>query len=328
MRKRYKYLLAGGTLLLCGKLVVGWWNPDELVTFHGKEVPVTEALRSFSSQTRRTILFPPTLEQKVTLDLDRVPLEDALEAVSDQAELAHSRIFVLTANGGQRKSLLETLSSQTEQPPLMQMARMNRWQTGLDRKPGLISYQAEGKPADTAVAEINFATDSYFYVLGAATEPLTIHWKDLPVREAATQLASLTGTDEERIYQFFPRRRNAEGRGEGRRARAEPADFIQEWTERVTRQIEKLPPAEKAAAEAQWAVQQERMKEFAAMTDEQRMERMMQRFTSGNQEERLIRRLKNSTPESRAKRYQRYESRRAARGDATPTPATPKPATP
>ena len=62
------------------------------------------------------------------------------------------------------------------------------------------------------------------------------------------------------------------------------------------------------------------------MTDDQRMTRMMQRFTSGNQEERLIQRLKNSTPESRAKRYQRYEARRQASGNATPPPANPKPA--
>jgi hypothetical protein len=323
MKRRYKILLAIGAALLAWKLITVWWNPDELVTLHGKDLPVADVLKSFSSQTHRIILHPPDLDQKVTVELTRVPLEDALEIVSEEADLRHSRIFVLASDAGRRKAILDTLAGQTDLPVLMQLARGSRWMTGEERKPGVVTYRANAKPPEAAVAEINMATDSYFYLAGGSSNPITVDWKDLPVRQAAAQLASLTRTDDERLYQFFQRRRDPP---DHRRTRSRSSDFIQQWRDQIDEEIEKLPPEQKAVVAAQWQKQQERMKEFASMTDEQRLERMMQRFTSGNQEERLIRRLKNSTPESRAKRYQRYEARRKANDSATPPPANPKPA--
>jgi hypothetical protein len=324
MRKRYQILLGAGALLMAVRLVYGWWNQDELVTLHGKEIPVTDALKSFSKQTGRTILFPATLDQKVTLHLDRVPLEDALEAVSDQAELQQTRIFLLTSGSKRRTELLEQLAKQTEPPVLMRLGRGSRWMSGGDRPPGLVTYKADGKPVDAVVADLNIAGGgSYFYFSGEYAGPLTLDWKDLPVRSAAEELASRTRTDATRLYQVFGRnreQRNTSGSGS--------PEGMAKWAEQRNAEIAALPPAEKAAAEEQWKQQQERMKEFAAMPEEQRIDRAMQRFVGGNQEERLIERLKKSTPESRAKRYQRMEARRKSRGSGTPAPANPKPAPP
>jgi hypothetical protein len=332
MQKRYKFMLAAAALLLGGKLAVWWWNPDELVTFHGKDVPIAQAFDSFSKQTGRKILHPSSLNQKVTLNLEKVPLEDALELTLDQTNLSMMRLFLLTSDSKRKSDLLSRLSQQTEPPVMVQLARAARWSGPEDRDPGLITYKADSKPVDVAVAEINMATRSFFYHSGDSTGPISLDWNDVPVRAAADQLASLTDTDAERVYQIFDRNRETSNNGGGGNRRPRGPDFsfedLDRWYEKTEAQIATLPPAEKAVAEAQFRKQQERMEEFAALTPEQRMERMMQRFTSGNQEERLIRRLKNSTPESRAKRYQRFESRRQARGDATPTPATPKPANP
>ena len=324
MRKRYQTLLAAGVLFLAVKLAYAWWNPDELVTLHGKDIPVTDALKSFSKQTRRTILYPATLDQKVTLNLDRVPLEDALDVVAEQAELWQTRVFLLTSDSTRMKDLLARLSRQTEPPVLMRLARTGRWEnTGAgNRQPGLVTYKADTKSIDTAIAELNLATHSYFYFSGDFSGPVTLDWKNVPVREAAEQLASMTKSRATRLYQVFGR--NRPQAADNRPSRASPflpSEDILKWAQKTSEEIAALPPAEKAAAEEQWKAQQERMKEFASLTEEQRLDRMMQRFTSGNQEERLIRRLKNSTPEQRAKRYQRFEARRRARSNPTPSPA-------
>jgi len=324
MRKRYQILLGLGVLLLAVRVAVGFWNREELVTLHGKEIPVTDALKSFSDQTGRTILFPASLDQKVTLNLEKVPLEDALEIVSDLAEVQQARIFLLASDSARKKDLMAKLAQQTEPPLLMRLGRGARWTRAGDRPQDLVTYKADTKPVEAVIAELNVSGDgSYFYFSGEFSDPLTIDWKDLPVRTAAEELASRTRTDATRLYQVFarnPEQRNA--------SRFGSPDQMAKWAEERNAEIAALPPAEKAAAEEQWKQQQERMKEFAAMPEEQRIERAMQRFVGGNQEQRLIERLKKSTPESRAKRYQRMEARRKSRGSATPPPAKPKPAPP
>ena len=335
MQKRYLILLAAGVLFLATKLVYAWWNPQELVTLHGKDIPVADALKSFSKQTRRTILYPATLDQKVTLNLDRVPLEDALDAATEQAELWHTRVFLLTSDSTRKKDLLAKLARQTEPPVLMRLARTGRWENAGagNRQPGFVSYKTDAKSVDAVIAELNLATNSYFYFSSDFSGPLTLDWKDVPIRNAAEQLASMTKTGATRLYQVFDRDRPQAGDNRPRRASpfSSPEDILK-WAQKTTDEIAALPPAEKAAAGEQWKVQQERMKEFASLSEEQRLDRMMQRFTGGNQEERLIRRLKNSTPEQRAKRYQRFEARRRARDGGTlapvPVPKTSPPSNP
>lgn len=322
MHKGYKVLFAAGVLFLVCKITYAWWNPNELVTLHGKNIPVTDALKSFSSQTHRKIFYPATLDQKVSVDFEKVPLEEALEAVAGQAELSNIRVFLLTSDSTRKNDLLGKLSEQTEQPVLMRLARTARWGDFGNRPDGTISYTNSTQNVDALIADLNLKNTSYFYYSGEFSGPLSVSWSDVPIRTAADKLASMTKTDTTRLYQVFARNR------QGNNRRDWSPDDMAKMAQKTSDEIATLPPAEKAAAEEQWKAQQERMKEFASMTDDQRMTRVMQRFTSGNMEERLIRNLKNSTPEQRAKRYQRFEARRQASGNGTPPPATPKPTSP
>ena len=104
-------------LLLALVCLVCWTRrPSDRVTIKCRQAPLEQVLRSLSRQTGEKIFAQPGATNLITLNVKRVPLDEALAIVSGQANCRCTAIYGLHSSSESRLKLEAILHSGTAHP--------------------------------------------------------------------------------------------------------------------------------------------------------------------------------------------------------------------
>jgi hypothetical protein len=87
-----------------------------LVTLDVRNMDVREVIRKIEGQTHQSISVHKEVEGKITLNVRRVPLEEVLNIIDDQAESRWSVIYPLYTTSGKLETLKKALRGELEPP--------------------------------------------------------------------------------------------------------------------------------------------------------------------------------------------------------------------
>lgn len=151
-------------------------------------------------------------------------------------------------------------------------------------------------------------------------------------KQAKRNWAKLYSLRGERDRDRGPGQMASREEGERRRPEEGARDRRREWTDLTPEQREErrqqretleqelkqtLPPEERQKVEAAQQQRDQMVQEMQTLSPEQRRERFAQLgggFGGGGRDQRMLSRIKNTTPEQRFERYQRFEQRRQQQG--------------
>ena len=117
MKKSYLVLLSLIGLIFVGSWIHHWWTGRGLITLNVKDAPVTKVLREMQRQSGFSVLARTNLNEKVTVQFQRVTIEKALDAVSDQTEGRWQKVLLVARD----KPALRKVESQVAEkgPPFI-----------------------------------------------------------------------------------------------------------------------------------------------------------------------------------------------------------------
>jgi hypothetical protein len=115
MKSEIKLALVGvaGAVLLYG----GWAAyraHRNLVTLDVRDMPIRQVVKKLQWQTWETIVVHSNLQGKVTMNVRKVPLEEALKIVDDQISSSHSVLYPLYSKGSALTSLKKALRGEVD----------------------------------------------------------------------------------------------------------------------------------------------------------------------------------------------------------------------
>ena len=298
---------------------------SNLVTLDVRDADVRKVVRSIEWQTWEKIIVGNVVNGKVTLNVYRAPLERVLTILSEQTSSRWTAVYPLYSS---RKSLTAlgnlvsgTGSAQTNGWSAFQTRGM-RFGGGmlganLREQNQVVSLKVLNQDVGVAaIALQRFAQaqvvpedgtkGSVFLVVSGGT-----------MKQAVAKLASQVHRSWTRFYAIQPgfrpdlarRDTPAEGRNRPEPTPEQRAFFEQQFQA----QLETMTPAEQQQAEQR----RQQWQEIRSMPPEQRRERMAQLMSNPavqqQMQQRMVQRIKDSTPDQRANRVNQILARRAAR---------------
>src|SRR5579872_5996251 len=97
------------TGLWLGRLA--WRIHHNMVTLHARNMPLAEVVRSLERQTWEKVRFDKSMNARITLNVEEVPLEQVLDLVADRAGGRWQKTFAVSASDGAIKKLESALES-------------------------------------------------------------------------------------------------------------------------------------------------------------------------------------------------------------------------
>jgi hypothetical protein len=329
------FLLIIVAIVMGGYALWRWLDGRGTVTVNFVDAPLGRVAASVGRQTGLDIVTNADLEQKITLQLRRAPVFDALETLAtridgslrlaylmapDKAALA-SGIALLTvsedASGwrvtspgwGGGWSVGETVPDLRRvafRPSPQENPALSAWLEQLSQKSGATFLRPEGwdpsLPKPPPAARVGHAAKKTAKAAGGIAGEIV--W--IPVRTEGPRGPRATAPSE------TPASR---GQGAGRRGFGGNQQNNPEWVaERIEAQIALLPPEEREQVRTEFVKMREFWAEVRALPEDQRRAKMEDFFSNpevqARMEERTMRRDMRRSPEQRAERYKRYVQRK------------------
>jgi hypothetical protein len=328
MKTKFHVAIGLAGVVILGASALGAWRylrPSDRITLDVRNMEVREVARKIERQTGRTIVVQSNVVGKVTLKAKDLPFEKALEIVGEQASARVGSLYPLYSSSKSLDRLIAILAGNS--------ARRVGWTNLAVRFGGPGPRRDEMEKANKVSLNINFEDLTFAAMAfsrltparmvvedGAASKRISVNLANAPVREAVALVAKKANEDWTEIFllsgggQGFGRGPAPEGAA---RRRADAVEVTDE--ERAEREVlndhllATLPEEEREKREEAAAERQKRMEEFQNMTAEQRMQAMqtMRQNQQQGGSQRMLERIKNSTPEQRAAQRRQMAQRRA-----------------
>ncbi len=324
---RRRILIVLAVLLLAGNVFYYVWKGWGLITIHAQDRPLSEIARSIERQGHVTLKYDLDPATKVSMNVVRVPVSEALETLSTVTESRWRLTYVFGSDAAAVRGEIATLSSDQRDESLTSLyvplppigadsdgplpdPRRDTWAVKVPDEHKLQAYlegAAKGVSAEFVVPaswnpDVNSAPSSG------------------QIRKVAPKLASAAKGKVEEIFLLAKNQRPRGDDGE----RPDPGDGgggrfgggLNRGAigDRMQAEIDKLPPEKRAAAQAE---QDERKSFFTALRDlpqEERRAKMEEFFEKTEVQDRMEKmqadRDARRTPEQRMARAQKYRERK------------------
>ena len=319
MTENRKKGLILAVLILAGIKIVWYFYANwGLITLHVQKQPLRVVLNQIQRQGHvllRTNLDPGTL---VTMDVDKVPVSDALETLSVVTESRWRLNYFLAPDVTTLRNGIEAIVSGQKPedwkiyyyPSPQQILpasgiipdpRRDRWPTKVPEA-NLLQSHLDGA---AKLVHAGFA--------------LPVQWNPTlisavssgPVSKVLPKLAGKVSGKSAELFLLLKVERRQGGWREGSDDAGRPGRNFEALNERAEAEIANLPTDEQAAAKAEWERRQALFKELRDLPPEQRREKMQELFNNDPQmQNQQNQRDNRSTPEQKSQRAQSYVDRK------------------
>jgi hypothetical protein len=308
-----------------------------LVTLNVREVDVRKVVRSIEWQTWERIVVHHDVTGKVTLNVRSAPLERVLTILSEQTSSRWTALYPLYSS---RKSLtaLRNLtagngSADTNGWSALQ-ARGMRFGGGmfganLREQNQTVSLKVLNSDISVAALALQRFAQAQVLPEDGTKGSVYLHLSGGTMQQAVSRLAKQVDRSWTRFYAMQPSPRFDTARRDpldgdaapndagGGRSRPEPSpEERQRFEEQFQAQLDTMTPEERQKAEQR----RQQWQEIRNLPPAQRRERMAQLMSDPavqrQMQQRLVQRIKDTTPEQRADRVNQILARRAARAAA------------
>lgn len=335
MKRQYRLPLLT-LLLVVGYL--GWYLFSNwgLITVHADNQPLGEVIRSIEKQGRVTIKTNMDPAAKVSLNLEKVALAEALESLSVVVD-ARWRLtyFIAPDQSAIGAALAEIASGKRpegwkthyvpmppvglEAPEVLPDPRKDLWEVSPAQEGTLQAYLQQASRHVSASFQV---PESYNPAVASAPS-------GGPIRKSLAKLVSTAkGSYQEVFLLQGDRRDRAEGErrggddgprfagnfgdGPGLGRGGEPDRSAAD--ERIQNELKKLPEAKRVAAQQEYDERRKIFEEIRSMTPEQRAEAFQNMMSDPRNEERMDKAMSareaRRSPQQRVERGQRYRDRK------------------
>jgi type II secretory pathway component GspD/PulD (secretin) len=304
-------------------------RPSDRVTLNVRNMEVRKLVALMERQTGRPIAVQSDVLGVVTLNAKSLPLEKALAIVGEQTFSRAGSIYPLYSSGKALANLKAILNGESPSANGWTNLQANGMRFGFGgpgpgpgrRGENFANATNQSVSLNISFEQLSFAalafsrlTPARVVVEDGATNRVSVSLTNAPVAEAVATLAKKAGKKWTRLYVLS---RGGPGRGPGAGAATEVASEASEEraAERETLNAEllaTLPAEEREKREQAELDRQKRMEEFRNMTEAERAQLRTQMQPRGGSQ-RMLERLKESTPEQRAMQRQQMAQNRAAR---------------
>ena len=310
-----------------------------LVTLNVRDMEVRKVISKIEWQTFETIIPDKNVKGKVTMNVRNVPLEVAMQIISDQTESRFGTVYPIYSSSRTLNMLQRAMRGEIE-PEFAGWTNLQRRGFGggfggppdgggrggpggrggggffgdpRTNRSSVISLEIHDK-------DVQFAATAISRFGGARVVPddklhKTVSFKvdQVPVEKAISKLASVAGAKWDRIYSLRGDegpRQFADRRGGFRDLTdAEREEMRKQRQEAEEQLMQTLSAEERAKLEEQRKERERMFQEMQNMTPEQRRERFQQ-MGSTMRDQRTMDRIKNTTPQQRLDRYREMNERR------------------
>ncbi|NBS49523.1 MAG: hypothetical protein EBS97_02775 [Verrucomicrobia bacterium] len=323
---------------ILGLVWIGLWIAQGwgTVTLVFEKKPLSTVLRSFTSQSKLKVITDIDLNTPITIQVRRVPVAEALEALQAAAESRGSLAVLLAPDTVSMKNLLSTLPNPKPDSGTLSIEYRTPWlfrgtinSLPIDRDPREQIWSPSPQLTLQLLPLLEHAaqTTEVRLVIPQSWNPTLQKAPSAgPLSSSIPKLAKSAGGQAELVY-LLPTRAerdspaNSPSSSEANRSPlrwTEPAALPPEaLLTRLESRIRALPSSEQEDARqaAQESVRQYR--EWSSLTteeerDKKRQEMMNDPVRAERAGEGFSRAMRKMSPEQRSQRYQRYVQRRAA----------------
>lgn len=325
-------LVAGLAVVWLGIWISSWWGT---VTLEFKNKPLGRVLDSFTRQTKLPIFTDLDRTRIVTIQVRRVTVTEALDAIQASAETRGGRLAFLLAPDAAgltrirgflprppEDSGIARLEFRIPFPAMASLEELPEW-----RDPRNQTWQPPANlPRQLVPVAENAAqaADIRVFLPNDWNPPLKKTPPNGKISSAMPTLAKLAGAKAEMVY-VLPAPRSERDRGrefptggmdgwEAGRSRT-PSLPPEKWIERLEPRIASLPKEEQATVRASLQESARQFKEWDTLPPNQRQEKIQALMQDPANAERISdrfsRRMRRLSPEQRSQRYKGYVERRA-----------------
>jgi len=335
-----KFYLIGGVLALASYGgYLGWRAHSNLVTLHEHNVPFEKVMRKVAWQTWEKFEWHKNVKGNVTIDVDKMPLEAALDIIGEQVSARATAIYPLY----KKKTALASLDRAIKGEIEFKQSSFTNWQgrAGGFRNggfgPGALvanppeTAQQESSPKgvslilsnkDLVIASMALSRVGHAQVVpeNGQTRKLNLSLTAEPFEKAVKKVAKVAGVSWTKLYAFQPSGggfmagaggRNADRPRDGQRE--DNTEAREQNRKRNEEVLATLPAAEQEKAKENREIAQV----MRDLPQEARQQVMTERMNSPEMQQRMDQRsmagIKNSTPDQRRERFERIYQMRQAR---------------
>jgi type II secretory pathway component GspD/PulD (secretin) len=300
---------------------VGAWiyaRPTVRVTLQVRNLDVRKVVRILERQTGRTIVVQSNVTGVVTLNAKNLPLEKALAIIGEQTFSQTGSIYPLYSNSQALANLKSILNG--ESPSFAGWTNLQRNGTQLrfggagprreeaaNGTPQTVSLNISFEELSFAALAFSRLTPARVVVEDGATNRVSVSLRNAPVTEAVATLAKKAGRKWTRLYVLS---RGGPARGSGIASTMSDEEAVQREVLN-DELLATLPPDEREKREEAEVERQKRFAEMKNMTPAERAQSRAQTQPPGGSQ-RMLERLKESTPEQRAAQKRQMTQMRAA----------------
>jgi hypothetical protein len=328
MKTKFRVMLGLASVVILGAVAFGvsmYLRPSDRVTLDVRNMEVREVARKIEHQTGRTIVVQSNVVGKVTLKAKDLPFEKALAIVGEQVSARVGSIYPLYSSNNSFDRLKAILAGQSDSRTgwtNLAGAAMRFGGPGPRREE---TPKTNGVSLNIASEDLSFTalafsrlTPARMVVEDGAIKRISVSLTNAPVRDAVALVAKKADKNWTEIFVLCG---GGPGFGRGPEGlawrRSEATEITDE--EKAEREVlndhllATLPEEERQKREGASDERQKRMEEFQSMTAEQRMQAMqtMRQNQQQGGSQRMLERIKNSTPEQRAAQRRQMAQRRA-----------------
>ena len=301
-----------------------WYRAhNNLVTLDVRNADVRAVARSIEWQTWEKIVVHRDVSGRVTLNVRDMPLERVLGIISEQLSARWQAVYPLYSSRKSRLALEKVVFGEAKAPESgwsayqaqpFRGAGGGMFGANLRAENQLVNMKVAGK--DIGVVALGLARYAQAQVVPEdgtkGTVHLTMSQGTMP--QAVAKLAGQVDRHWTRFYTLQVGRTFEPARREGGDLAQGPSpEVIQRLQQQFEAQLQTMSPDEQKHAQEmrqRWEKMrslspEERRQQFAQMMADPQFQQQMQ--------QRMLQRIKDSTPQERAERYQRIAKRRAAR---------------
>ena len=327
--KRNHWLLLTVALLVVGNIVWYFWSNWGLITIHSKDKPLGEIIRSIEKQGHVTIKTNIDLSKPIQMYVDKVALAEALETLSVVAEGRWRLTYVVAPDKGTISNALSNLSSGQQRPegwlskyvPLRAMGPMGMAGAEPEVLPDPRKDKWAVKPASegTLQAYLEQASrnvSASFMVQEQWNPAIGAPPSSGPISKVLPKLISKANGRYEEVFLITAERMRADGDPRPPDDEDRRAQFREAMDERIQNEINKLPPAQRAAAQQDRDEQKQIFEMMRNLPPDERAAKMQEIMSDPKMQQKIedanLARDARRSPQQRMQRGNQYVQRLAA----------------
>ena len=325
---RTQLLAIATVLLLVSVVIYHIWADWGLVTVHSKGQPLAKVIASIERQGHAKIQTDLPVDTAVTMDVEKVPVADALETLATVTESRWRLLYFVAGDnatlksgeqswfGGQRPDDWTMLSFPMFTGNMVSGGdsdiifdpRQDVWNPKTAAPATVQDFFKEAAQATNA----SFAFPKSWNPTVKSTPPSGVIERVLP------KLISAAGGHEDQLF-FLSKPGRRGPRPEGNDGPTMTGDLRPDFdllAARVQQQINRMPPEERSDAQANFNSQQAFFKSLAGMTDDQRRQAFQQHMQDPQVQDQMLNRMDSREAhmnhDQRMNRMQNYVNRKLA----------------